>query len=286
MPTDTRGYIGAHYWHDPGAFANGFKGFCSVFVTAAFAFAGTELTGLCAAEAADPRKSIPLATKQVFWRITFFYIVCLFLVGLVVPYKDKNLLNASGANTKYSPFVIAIELAGIKALPSIFNACICISVLSVANSSAFGSTRTIQALALRGMAPKFLAYVDKHGRPIPCIILQLLFGLLAFLNEAGDGPVIFDWLLALSGVADFFVWGSICFAHVRFRAGWKAQGHSLDELPYRATFGVVGSWIGVILNMLCLIAQFYVALFVSQFLPSTPSDQTSPDPLPCRERRR
>lgn len=29
VPTDHRGYIGAHYWHDPGAFQNGFKGFCT-----------------------------------------------------------------------------------------------------------------------------------------------------------------------------------------------------------------------------------------------------------------
>ena len=28
VPTDNRGYIGAKYWHDPGAFQNGFKGFC------------------------------------------------------------------------------------------------------------------------------------------------------------------------------------------------------------------------------------------------------------------
>jgi amino acid transporter len=28
VPSDNRGYIGAHYWHDPGAFRNGFKGFC------------------------------------------------------------------------------------------------------------------------------------------------------------------------------------------------------------------------------------------------------------------
>ncbi len=37
------GYIGGKYWHDPGAFSHGFKGVCSVFVTAAFSFAGTEL---------------------------------------------------------------------------------------------------------------------------------------------------------------------------------------------------------------------------------------------------
>jgi len=61
------------YWHHPGAFAHGFQGFCSVFVTAAFAFGGTELAGLAAAEAEDPAKTLPKATRQVFWRIFFFY---------------------------------------------------------------------------------------------------------------------------------------------------------------------------------------------------------------------
>ena len=42
--------FGTKFWSDPGSFNNGFKGICSVFVTAAFAFAGTELSGLAAAE--------------------------------------------------------------------------------------------------------------------------------------------------------------------------------------------------------------------------------------------
>jgi len=46
-------------------------------VVAAFAFGGTELVGLTAAEAANPRKSIPQAAKQVFWRIALFYIISL-----------------------------------------------------------------------------------------------------------------------------------------------------------------------------------------------------------------
>ena len=265
VKSDPRGYIGAHYWHDPGAFANGFKGFCSVFVTAAFAFGGTELVGLAAAEAANPRKTIPTATKQVFWRITFFYVVSLFIIGLIVPYNDNRLLNASGANTKASPFVIAITNANIKGLPSVFNAVITISVLSVANSCTFGSTRTMQALAANGMGPKFLSYIDKKGRPITCIVVQLLFGLLAFINEASAGNTVFNWLLALSGLSNFFVWGSICLSHIRFRAGWKAHGHTLDELPYQASFGVIGSYIGLFLNIIALIATFYVALFVSSF---------------------
>lgn len=112
------------------------------------------------------------------------------------------------------------------------------------------------------MAPKLFAYVDKHGRPLPCVILQLVFGLLAFANEATNGgPQFFNWLLALSGLANFFIWGTICLSHIRFRAGWKAQGRTLDEIPYKAAFGVYGSYFGLLLNILCLIASFYTALW-------------------------
>jgi amino acid transporter len=151
VPTDDRGYIGAEYWHAPySAFLNGFHGFCGVFVTAAFAYTGTELVGLAAAETQNPTKEIPRASKQVIWRIFIFYVVNLFLVGLIVP-ANSPLYDSDGPSSRRSPFVIAIQLAGIKVLPSIFNAVILIAVMSVANSCTYGSTRTIQALAANGM---------------------------------------------------------------------------------------------------------------------------------------
>jgi hypothetical protein len=69
-PTGSRydSYIGGRYWQEPGAFANGLKGVCRVFVTAAFSFAGTELVGLAASETPNPRKTMPSAVKQTFWR--------------------------------------------------------------------------------------------------------------------------------------------------------------------------------------------------------------------------
>lgn len=261
VPTDNRGYIGARYWHSPyQPFLNGFHGFCTVFVTASFAFGGTELTGLAAAEAEDPKKEIPKASRQVVWRICIFYIINLFLVGLIVP-SDSPLYHGAGSSSRHSPFVIAIQLAGIKVLPSIFNAMILISVMSVANSCTYASTRTFQALAQHGMGPKIFAYVDKKGRPLVVTLLQLLFGCLAFVNLAPSGGVIFNWLLALSGLSSFFVFGSIAVAHIRFRSAWNHQGHSVDELPFRAAFGIWGSYACAVLNFICLAAQFYVALY-------------------------
>ncbi|OIW34245.1 hypothetical protein CONLIGDRAFT_626305 [Coniochaeta ligniaria NRRL 30616] len=261
VPTDTRGYIGAMYWHSPWhAFLNGFHGFCTVFVTASFAYTGTELTGLAAAESADPVKEIPKASKQVVWRLAIFYIINLFLVGLIVP-ADSPLYKQENSTSHHSPFVIAIQLANIKYLPSIFNAVILISVMSVANSCTYGSTRTMQALAANGMGPKFLTIIDRKGRPVSTIILQLLFGCLAFINLAPNGGDIFNWLLSLSGLSILFIYGSTALAHIRFRMAWKANGRSVDELPFRAAFGVWGSYLCLLINVLALIAQFYVALY-------------------------
>jgi len=179
---------------------------------------------------------------------------------LIVP-EDSPLYSGEGSSSRHSPFVIAIQLAGIKALPSIFNAVILIAVMSVANSCTFGSTRTIQALAANGMAPKFLAYIDKKGRPLAVVILQLLFGCLAFINLASNGGDIFNWLLSLSGLSILFIYGGVALAHIRFRLAWAHNGHSLDELPFKAAFGVYGSYVCLLINIIALMAQFYVALY-------------------------
>lgn len=231
-----------------------------MFVNAAFAFAGTELVGLASAETDNPRKSLPTAIKQVFWRIAIFYIISLLLVGLLVPYTDPMLLKAdSDADAQASPFVIAIKNAGISGLPSVMNAVIMIAVLSVGNASVYGSSRTLAALAEQGMAPKFLGYIDRKGRPIWALVVASAFGLLCFLAASDKQAEVFDWMLALSGLSSIFTWGSICLCHIRFRYAWKLQGHTLDELAYRSQPGIIGSWIGFIINCLVLIVQFWVA---------------------------
>ncbi|KAJ5658293.1 uncharacterized protein N7484_001942 [Penicillium longicatenatum] len=253
------GYIGTKYWHDPGAFHNGFKGLCSVFVNAAFAFSGTELVGLAAAETANPRKSLPTAIKQVFWRISLFYVVSLTIVGCLVKYtNDRLVTGGSSADAHASPFVIAIENAGISGLPSVMNVVIMIAVLSVGNSSVYGSSRTLAALAEQGQAPKFLGYIDRKGRPIWAIAVASAIGLLCFLAASSKETTAFQWMMAISGLSSIFTWGSVCLCHIRFRRAWKVQGHSLDELAFRSQPGVIGSWVGFIFNCLVLVAQFWV----------------------------
>ncbi|TDZ25409.1 Amino-acid permease inda1 [Colletotrichum orbiculare MAFF 240422] len=254
-------YWGARHWYDPGAFNNGFKGFCAVFVTAAFSFAGTELVGLAAAESKNPLKSLPGAIKQVFWRITLFYILGLFFVGLLVPYNDPTLMNSDNAYADgASPFVIAANHAGLYGYDHFMNSIILISVLSLGVSCVYGGSRTLTALAQQGYAPKLFSYIDKSGRPLPSVVLHLVCGALAYITLDTGGNKVFSWLLSMSALAALFTWGSICLAHIRFRKAWAYHGHTVDEIPFKAALGVTGSWIGLSLCILVFIAQTYVAI--------------------------
>jgi len=137
------------------------------------------------------------------------------------------------------------------------NTVIMISVLSVGNSSVYGSSRTLAALAEQGMAPRVLAYIDRKGRPLVSICIASILGLLSYLGASNKQQDAFDWMLAISGLSSIFTWTSICVAHIRFRRAWKIQGHTLDELAFRSPVGVYGSWVGFIFNMLVLMAQFW-----------------------------
>jgi yeast amino acid transporter len=121
-------------------------------------------------------------------------------------------------------------------------------------SGVFGGSRTLTALAEHGFAPKIFGYIDRAGRPLFSVLFVIAFGPLAYLGLASSGETVFAWLLALSGLAALFTWGSICLAHIRFRQAWKYHGHTEDELPFRSPFGIWGSVVGLTLNILVLIA--------------------------------
>lgn len=265
---EQNGFIGAKYWKDPGPFTAGAKGVVTVFITATYSLAGTELVGLTAAEAeGNPRIVLPKAIKQVFYRIIVFYMLTLTLVGFLVPSNSKDLLG-SGANA--SPFVVAIKNGGIKVLPSIFNVVVLIALLSIGNASVFGFSRTIVSLAEQGLAPSFLSYVDRKGRPLMGFLVSAIVGLISFVAASPKQGKVFAWLLALSGLSTLFTWFSICISHIRFRMALSLQGRNITELPYAAQTGFWGSVYAAAILVVVLCLQFWVSLF--------PLGQ-SPDPV-------
>ena len=139
------------------------------------------------------------------------------------------------------------------------NGVILVSIISVGNSSVFGSSRTLAALAEQGHAPKIFAYIDRNGRPLVAILAASAVGLLAYLADYGSHGLVFDWLLAISGLSAIFAWGSTCLAHIRLRSAW-ARHYPVSDLPFRAQAGVWGNWVGLACNVFVFAAQVWVAV--------------------------
>jgi len=99
-------------------FHNGFVGVIAVFMIAGFSFQGTELVGVAAGESENPRRDVPRSIRTVFWRIMFFYIGAIAVIGTLLPYTDPSLLSAaddSANNIAQSPFTLVFARMGIGA---------------------------------------------------------------------------------------------------------------------------------------------------------------------------
>ncbi|MEA4902303.1 amino acid permease [Desulfitobacterium sp.] len=246
-----------NFFADGGPIHGGFFSILGVFMVAGFSFQGTELLGITAGESEDPERDIPKAIKSVFWRILLFYILAIFVIGMIIPFTDPRLLSEDIA---VSPFTLVFERAGIAFAASVMNAIILTSVLSAGNSGMYASTRMLWDLARDGKAPQFLGKLDNRGVPVNALIITSLVGTLAFLaSYFGDG-VVYIWLLNASGMAGFVTWVGIAIAHYRFRKAYLAQGRDLEDLPYVAKNFPTGPILALVLCIFIIIGQGYQAL--------------------------
>ena len=240
-------------------FINGIGGIIGIFMVAAFSFSNTELVGLSAAEAENPRKDVPKAINSVFWRIMIFYLGTIFVIATLIPFTEPSLLSASEDNVAASPFTIIFRNAGFAAAASVMNAVILTSVLSCGNSSLYAASRTLQHMAEKGDAPKFFAKISSHGVPVRAVLATSIIAASAFgASLIGDGRA-YTAAYYLCGIAGIYNWLTISVAHYKFRKGWIKQGHSLDELEYKSPFFPYGSWFCIIICVIiCFGANWWV----------------------------
>ncbi|KAG0263071.1 hypothetical protein BG011_009364 [Mortierella polycephala] len=251
--------IGFRNWTMPGApIVDGFGGILGVFLVAGFSFQGTELIGIAAGESENPRKNVPKAIKQVFWRILLFYIVSIFIIGLIIPYNDPNLLN-SGVNKEaiaISPFTLVLQKA-FKPASHIMNAVILITVLSAGNSGMYASTRTLMMLARDGKAPAIFGRVNSRGIPMLSLAFTTVISALCFVASLLGTGEVYNWLLNISSISGFIAWLGIALSHFRFRRAYIAQGGDVSRLPYKAALFPFGPVYALLLCIVVICGQGY-----------------------------
>ena len=248
----------ANWTRGDAPFPGGFAAIISIFMIAGFSFQGTELVGIAAGEVEHPEKSIPTAIKTVFIRIVLFYLGAIIVIGFILPYDDPNLLQTGVENISVSPFTLIFQRAGIAAAASVMNAVILTSVLSCGNSGMYAATRMLYSMAVEGKAPKIFAKVSKRGVPLNALIVTTIIGMAAFLGSLVGEGTVYLWLVNASGVAGFIAWLGIAISHYRFRKAFIAQGHSLNDLKYKAKLFPLGPIIAMVLCVVVVVGQFFV----------------------------
>lgn len=248
-------------------FVGGLSALIGVAMIAGFSFQGTEMVGVAAGESKDPKKTIPIAIKQIFWRILLFYIVCIFIIGTLIAYDDPRLLQAAATdNIALSPFTLLYEQAGFAFAASVMNAVILTAILSAGNSGMYSSTRMLFDMARKGSAPKIFGLLDARGVPMNALYATTAIAALCFLTTFIGEEQVFNWLLNMSGMCGFIVWLGIAVSHYRFRKGYIAQGYKLDELAYRAKFFPFAPWFAFTLCAIVVLGQNYQAVLEGEWL--------------------
>ncbi|KAI8596037.1 amino acid permease/ SLC12A domain-containing protein [Dissophora ornata] len=272
------GAVGGHRygienWQIDGApFKGGFKAFLSVLVSVGFAYGGTELSGVTAAESRNPHKHVPKAVNTVLVRIAFFYILSIFFLACIVPNNDPRLLNADGTVIN-APFTIVFVQAGMKGGADYMNAVIFTSVVSASNSDFYVATRMLLSLAHNGWAPKWVGKTNKRGVPVVAVAITTAFSCIALVMIYAGASVVFNWLVSIIGSIIFLTWVCILFLHFRFRQCWKAQGRTPEELPYRSWGYPYGHYLAMIIGTCCVVASWYLSIVTKPSL----SDYTGSD---------
>jgi lysine-specific permease len=233
---------------------------------AGFAFQGTEAVGLAAAESKDPEHTVPVAIRNVFWRILVFYIGSIFVVGTIIPFTDPTLLRGD-QNIAYSPFTLMFQRVpeiGYYAA-SLMNFVVLTSVLSCGNSSLYVSSRMLYAMAHSGKAPRFFGHTNRRGVPVAAVWATGLVGAIAFLANFIGGQKIYQVLYNASGLTGVIIWLGIALCHIRFRRAWLAQGRRLEDLKYRAALAPWGAWLALGLFLIVLFGANIGVFLTPQF---------------------
>jgi len=257
---DPKVVYGVKSWSIPDSpFKGGFDAFMRTLVSVGFAYGGTEMTGVTAAESRNPHKHVPRAVNTVLLRIAFFYITSVFLLGAIIPHDDPELINKD-KSAKGAAFTLVFAKAGISGAAHFMNAVVFTSIFSAINSDFYIATRMLLSLSRNGWAHKSIGYTNKRGVPLVALAIITCCSCLSLVTIFVGSGVVFNWFVSIIGSIILQSWILILFLHFRFRYCWKKQGRPVKDLPYVSWGYPYGSIIATIIGCCVIIANFYISI--------------------------
>jgi AAT family amino acid transporter len=196
----------------------GLAGVASALLVVVFAFGGTEIVSVAAAETQDPVRSVGKAIRTVVWRIMVFYIGSLLVIVTVVPWDSEQLA---------SPFAAVLRVAGIPGAETAITLVAVVALLSALNANLYGASRMVFSLAERGEAPRALTRLNKAKAPVLAVLASVAFGVGSTVLELFFPGKVLPLLLSLVGSTILVVWTSVLLSQFVLRRRADREGRAL-----------------------------------------------------------
>lgn len=219
----------SNLWTHGGFLPNGWHGLIMSLAFISFAFGGLEMLGFTAAEARNPKKTIPKAINQVLFRILIFYVGSMLILMALMPWTNLLAALKAGADTySNSPFVMVFSVLGNKFAANALNFVVLTAALSVYNGMVYCNSRLLYGMARDGQAPRFLAKVNSRGVPHNAILYPAAYTALCIVLNYVMPRGALELLMSLVVAGLVLMWVIIIVTHLKFRASMQHSGKRAD----------------------------------------------------------
>lgn len=236
-----------------GLFPNGAFAILMTMLAVNFAYSGTELIGIAAGEAVDPKRTVPLAIRTTIFRLVLFFVGTIIILAILLPNDSKGVLE--------SPFVAVFERIGLPFAADIMNFVILTAILSAANSGLYAASRMLWSLSDQRMITPFFSKLNTSGVPTRAVFFSMLGGLLALFSSVYAPGSVYIALVSISGLAVVVVWMSISASQFMFRRRYLQEGNDLSDLVYRTPWYPL---VPIVSFLMCLASLIGIAFDPTQ----------------------
>jgi L-asparagine transporter-like permease len=178
---------------------------------------------------------IPLAIRQLVWRILLFYVGSFAVMLIFFPWRAIGL--------EASPFVQIFAKSGIPEAASVINLVVITAALSVYNSMLFSNGRMLYNLACQGDAPELFARLSVSGIPRNGLIFSSLITLIIVALNFLIPEKVFFIMMSIASISVLISWVMILFTLIFFRRtmyrGEITPSFPTPFYPYSIYFAIV-----------------------------------------------
>ena len=223
------------------------------FAGVLIALGGLEMSAIHARDVKDPQRNYPKAILLSAILILGLYVLGVLAVALVIPQSDINLVAGS-----LQAFSVFVEAYGLQWMTPLMAGLLALGAFGGLSTWIVGPSRGLLGAAQSGDLPPVFRKVNRHGMPVPLLIVQAIIVTVISLVFLVMPTVSSAYWILNALVAQLYL---LMYLLLFAAAIWLRYKRPHVERTYKVPGGIFGMWIVAGLGFLGSLFAFFVGFF-------------------------